>query len=122
LGERSVRNAEVTGSIPVGSTIFVYRKNKMKRTVRDIEESLEWIEARIEKARAYIAKGVNVDNSGCCSRNPEAGHPDWVESRILRPLERRRSRIRKRIEEAAAKEKDRRITERRKKQISDEIE
>lgn len=65
LGERSVRNAEVTGSIPVRSTTFMNGVQEQFRSMKEIVMTKEELLAELAK------RGIEVEIGGCgCCSSP----------------------------------------------------
>jgi hypothetical protein len=90
--------------------------NKHMNKQRQIEQQLETIDRRLANAEAYVAKGANVEGAAFLHFDDwdgKSGHPLWMKNFMIPATKRGRARKEKALEAITNKEREKRLTQRR---------
>jgi hypothetical protein len=80
-----------------------------------IPERLKKVEGSLQKAEQYVARNVNVESTSFChfaDWKGKSGHPLWMKNHAIPTMKRALARFEKRLDQIAAREKDRRLQRR----------
>lgn len=91
-----------------------------EKKIQQIEEQLARIDARLEKARKYVARGVNVRGQALLHFDDwqgNSGHPSWMENVLIPAIKRGRARKEKALRDIKDKAKRLAVHKRRRSKV-----
>jgi hypothetical protein len=87
-----------------------------KPKVKQIKEELKHIDARLKRAKEYVAQNMNVEGTTFLhfdDWNGASGHPAWMNNHMIPTMLKHRTRKEKAIERIIKKVRDKRISARK---------